>query len=107
MPPDERVTLILTTEADSDSARALASELVDRRVAACVTMSTVQSTYRWEGETVDTTEVQLVLKTSPDTVAAAIAAIEALHSYEVPEIVVLDTRASRAYATWVGDVVSP
>lgn len=103
----EPIALVLTTEADRGRARTLARSLVDRKLAACVSVRAVESVYRWEDEVVDGAEVEVVVKTTPIGVAAVCAAIDELHSYDLPEIVVLDAVASAAYGGWVvGEVGS-
>ncbi len=101
-----RLVLVLTTEGDTERASQLAETLIDRRIAACVTMQEIRSLYRWEGEVVEDAEVQLVIKTDVATVPSVRATIDELHSYDLPEIVVLDASASAEYARWVaGEVV--
>ena len=101
-----RLALVLTTEGDTERASQLAETLIDRRIAACVTMQEIRSLYRWEGEVVEDAEVQLVIKTDVAAVSSVRATIDELHSYDLPEIVVLDASASAEYSRWVaGEVV--
>ncbi len=103
---DGTLVLVLTTEGDLERASELAESLIDRRIAACVTMQEIRSLYRWEGEVVEDAEVQLVIKTDVGTVPSVRATIEELHSYDLPEVVILDAAGSAEYATWVsGQVV--
>jgi periplasmic divalent cation tolerance protein len=99
------VVLVLTTEGDHERASALARALVDRRLAACVTMHEIRSVYRWEGSVVDGGEIQVVAKATRASVPALCRAITELHSYDLPELVVLEGRASAAYRQWVADEV--
>jgi periplasmic divalent cation tolerance protein len=102
------VAMVMTTEASGDLARSLARKLVERRLAACVSFRELGSVYRWNGDIVDEDEVQLIIKTSPTSVDAMMATIAELHSYDLPEILVLEARASAAYADWVsGEVDQP
>ena len=106
MSHESTLALILTTEADTEAASALARHLVDGGLAACVTLYEVRSTYTWDGAVTEAAEAQLVIKTTRDGVPAAVNAIGAAHSYELPEIVVLDAHASEAYGTWVAGAVA-
>ena len=98
---DGNLVLVLTTEGDLERASELAESLIDRRIAACVTMQEIRSLYRWEGEVVEDAEVQLVIKTDAGTVPSVRATIEELHSYDLPEVVILDAAASAEYGQWV------
>jgi periplasmic divalent cation tolerance protein len=86
-----------------DEAPALAEKLVEERLVACASiLSGVESVYRWEGRIEREPEAVLLMETSDVRVDAAVERLEALHSYDVPKIVVLqDTRATAAYARWV------
>jgi periplasmic divalent cation tolerance protein len=103
-----QLCLVLTTwPADRDSA-ALAETLVRERLAACVNvLPPMSSYYMWEGRLERAQEVQLVMKTTPVRLAALTERLRTLHPYEVPEIVVLDASASRAYGDWVAAAVAP
>jgi len=100
------VQLVLTTEADAESARRLAQELLERRVVACVTLISVHSMYHWEGEIESADEVQLLLKTAPHRLEELRRIVAELHSYDLPEFLILDARADDAYARWIGDAVT-
>jgi periplasmic divalent cation tolerance protein len=97
------VVIVLTTMPDDLRAEELARLLVDERLAACVNVhAPMRSTYRWKGRVECDTERQLVIKTSNGRLAALEARLLALHPYELPEFIVLETEASAAYGAWVG-----
>ena len=98
--------LVLTTEADQIKAGALAEQLITRRLAACVCWMPVQSCYRWQGEIECSQEVQLLIKTSPQCLEQLLASLEAIHSYDTPEILHLAARAGAAYGAWALDALS-
>jgi periplasmic divalent cation tolerance protein len=100
-PVNPAVVLVLTTEGSRQRATRLASELVERRLAACVSMVDMRSVYRWRGEAQTETEVQLVIKTTRASLARLVEAIHELHGYELPEVAVLDADAGSSYAAWV------
>lgn len=98
--------LQLSTAAGSqEEAGRLAEVLLAARLAACVqVVGPVHSRYWWEGRIESATEWLCVAKTTVDRVEAAIAAVRAAHSYEVPEIVATPVVAGNdAYLAWVVD----
>ena len=99
--------LVLTTEADQIKADALAEQLITRRLAACITLMPVQSCYRWQGKIERAQEVQLLIKTSSDRLEELLSALEALHSYDTPEILQMAAQAGAAYAAWALGALSP
>lgn len=94
---------------DLAQAQALASALVEQRLAACVQcLPGVQSVYRWEGAVERASEVQLQIKTDAARYAAVEAAILARHPYELPEIVAVEAVAGLdRYLDWIGASTRP
>jgi periplasmic divalent cation tolerance protein len=97
------VVLILTTVPDDARAETLARTLVEERLAACVNVhGPMTSIYRWKGEVEREAERQLIIKTTRDRVPALEARIKGLHSYELPEFVIVPIEGgSGAYLDWV------
>lgn len=95
--------LVLTTVPEGDLGDAIARKLVEGRLAACVNVwAPMTSVYRWQGEVEREIERQVVIKTTRERVPAVQACIAALHSYEVPEFVVLSVAdGSTAYLAWI------
>ena len=98
--------LVLTTEADQHRAEALADQLIKRRLAACVSLTSVCSRYRWQGVTERSEEVQLLIKTSDQRLDDLLAALTDLHSYDTPEILHWSAQAEPAYAAWAQEMIS-
>jgi periplasmic divalent cation tolerance protein len=102
---DKRI--VLTTAGSEDEARKIARHLVEHRLAACVNLiPRVESVYRWQGKVESAAEWLLLIKTTSQKFSAVRDAIAALHSYEVPECVMLSIEdASAAYLRWLGEAV--
>ncbi|MDA0205436.1 MAG: divalent-cation tolerance protein CutA [Acidobacteria bacterium] len=95
--------IALTTCGSPEEAARLAQELVSRRLAACVNVVPgMRSFYWWNGQVQDDTEVLLMIKTRVELLPQLEAAINELHSYELPEFVVLPiVDGSSAYLAWI------
>ena len=99
---DRSLAVVLTTVADEQAATATARLLVEERLAACVNLMPVASTYRWKGAVEQEVEHLLVIKTSDDLLARLERRLAELSSYEVPEFVALQPAAtSEAYLAWL------
>jgi periplasmic divalent cation tolerance protein len=101
------IRLILVTTSPRAEAKRIAHALVEERLAACVNLiGGVHSVYRWK-ETVETAdEVLLLIKTQQEKVDAVRTRVHELHSYELPEFLVLDVaEGSTAYLDWIGSCV--
>jgi len=97
------ILLVLTNLPDQATAEALADELVDHRLAACVNiLQPCRSVYRWQGAVESANEVPLLIKTTEAGYPALEAAIRARHPYETPEIIAVPvTRGLPDYLAWV------
>ncbi|MDR3792490.1 MAG: divalent-cation tolerance protein CutA [Terracidiphilus sp.] len=102
-PQARQARLVLTTLGSREEAAQLGQTLVEEKLAACATvLPGAQSFYRWQGQIEEAHEALLLLKTGPDQLAALEARLHQLHSYELPEFLVLPVEAgSKAYLDWL------
>lgn len=100
--------LAISTMSDEEAARRLATELVSRRLIACANILTgARSIYRYRGVIEDEPECVLLMKTRRECFGALERALEALHPYEVPELILIPIEAGlRAYLSWIDDNVA-
>jgi len=89
--------------ADADEAERIGRAMIEAGHAACINiLAPCRSIYRWKEEIETAQEVPALFKTSDDKVDALIAAIAAMHSYDVPAITAWPIiRAGPGYAEWV------
>ena len=99
--------IVLTTVGTAFDVIALARDLVEQRLAACVNViPQVQSVYRWQGRIENDAEQLLLIKTVAERVDALQAALLARHPYDVPEFVVMRMDEVRgAWREWLIDSV--
>jgi len=100
---------VVTTTASRAAARSIARAVVDRRLAACAQIvGPIESTYRWQGKVETAREWLCLMKTTQTRCRELIAAVEAIHPYDTPEIVALPIVAgSRRYLDWLAAAVRP
>src|ERR1700737_2444397 len=98
---DKRI--VLSTAGSEQEAHKIAHILVERRLAACVNiLPQVRSIYRWKDEIESAQEWLLLIKTRADKFPAVRDAIGELHSYEVPECIVVEIEdGSLPYLQWL------
>lgn len=103
------VIVLTTVPADGELATTFAHTLVEERLAACVNvLGEMQSVYAWEGRVEEERERQVLIKTSRDRLEGLWDRVKALHSYEVPEFIVLPiTDGNDAYLRWIRDSTRP
>lgn len=95
--------VVLIMAGSQEEAEHLAHSLVAEMLAACVNVVPgVTSVYRWEGEIQRDQEWLLIVKTQREVLDNLVQRVQALHSYEVPEIIALPlVGGSEAYLRWL------
>jgi periplasmic divalent cation tolerance protein len=98
--------IVLTTAGTREEAGTIARALVERRLAACVNMTRVESVYRWQGKVENAEEWLLLVKTTAEAFDEVEATIRELHSYDLPECLVLGIEGgNEEYLDWIGESV--
>ena len=102
------VLLVLTTLPDRASADSLAARLVEENLAACVNiLAPCNSVYRWQSAIETASEIPLLIKTTRARYPALEAAVQALHPFEIPELIALPVMCGLpAYLDWVAASVT-
>ncbi len=101
--------VVLVTAPSKSIAEQIAQALLNQHLIACANlMAPVKSYYTWQGETKADEEVLMLLKTRADLFTdKLIKAIQALHPYEVPEIIALPIlMGAQNYMDWIEEVTS-
>ena len=90
-------------------AKALADELLKRRLVACANMlGPVHSRFLWKGSIEGAKEVLMILKTTMNRIGTLQEAIAELHSYDVPEVLVFEAAGGLpAYLGWLAESCRP
>jgi periplasmic divalent cation tolerance protein len=103
---DKRIVLV--TCPTLALARKIARAVVQKRLAACVNVvrSPVESFYTWKGKLERAREYLLMIKTTAKRLAELESEVLRLHSYDVPEFIVIPMIAGSAkYLSWLRESV--
>lgn len=90
-------------------ARKIARAVVQKRLAACVNVvrSPIESFYTWKGKLESAREHLLIIKTTAKRLSQLEGEVKRLHSYDVPEFIVLSiVGGSSDYLSWVIESVT-
>jgi periplasmic divalent cation tolerance protein len=100
-----RYRVVLVTCASIAEARKIGRTVVEKKLAACANIvAGVESIYRWKGKVERAREVLVIMKTSEARLQQLEREVKRVHSYEVPEFIVLPIVAgSKEYLQWIGE----
>jgi len=100
--------VVITTCGSEETALTIAAGIVDQGLAACVNiLPSIKSYYYYQGGTHLDEEVMLIIKTTRDLFEPVSQVISDLHTYEVPEILMLPVDGSSVpFLEWLRQAVS-
>jgi molybdopterin synthase catalytic subunit/uncharacterized protein involved in tolerance to divalent cations len=97
---------VVLCTASPQNGEEIAKSLVEEHLAACVNISRVKSCYLWDSKLNLEHEELLIIKTKQSSIERIISRIRELHSYELPEIIVLPiTSGYGPYLDWISQSV--
>jgi periplasmic divalent cation tolerance protein len=101
--------IVLSTCSSAEEADRIARQLLEKRLAACVNIvAGARSIYRWRGAIEEAAECLLIIKSRQGCWEELRAEIQRLHSYEVPEVLMLAIEdGSPTYLDWLSEETAP
>ena len=94
--------IVSTTTDSKENAEAISQALLQKKLIACVQSSTIDSSYKWQGKIIHAKEIRLQMKTKKSLFTQITNEIEALHTYDVPEIIMVPLiNANEFYLKWI------
>lgn len=103
------IVILYTTWPDAQMAQAAASNMLERRLCACVNIGAPHTAlYHWDGAIAQSTEVAALFKTTMAKAETLCDALQTAHPYNVPCILALDINSAGsnpAFLQWVADQV--
>jgi periplasmic divalent cation tolerance protein len=100
--------VVMVTTASKQEAEKIAQRLLKERLIACANIiGPVSSLFYWSGKMEKAEEYLIFMKSRKDLFEKLAETVKALHSYEVPEIIVLPiVEGSKAYLDWLGSCLT-
>jgi periplasmic divalent cation tolerance protein len=100
--------VVMATTASKQEAEKIAQRLLKERLIACANIiGPVSSFFHWSGKMEKTEEHLIFMKSRKDLFEKLAETVKALHSYEVPEIIVLPVVGGlKAYLDWLGSCLT-
>lgn len=95
--------VVLVTTGNKQEAEKIVKQLLEERLIACGNIiGPISSIFHWSGEIEEAEEYLILMKSRKDLFNRLAETVNALHSYEVPEIVAFPiVEGSEAYLSWL------
>ncbi len=94
--------IVISTFPDKDSLANTANQIVKEKLAACVNVIDITSTFFWEGKIENTPEYLALFKTTEKNKEALKERIDSTHPYDVPEIAeIMPSSLNEPYLKWL------
>ena len=96
-----RILLIITTETERKNAEKISNVLLEKRVAACISLKEISSTYFWEGNIETCNEIEISIKSTIENREQIISILKANLSNELPQIIFKEIDSDLDYFNWI------
>ena len=96
--------IIVSTFPNKTVTKKIASQLVKKKLTACVNITKIDSVYSWKGKIQNDSEYLALFKTTKTKLRLLKKELEKLHPYDVPEIVEINPISiNKPYLKWLVD----
>ena len=96
---------MITTEASNENALRMAKLLIQNKLAACVSIKQIFSTYKWDDDIAETKEFEITIKSKPEFKDSLVGFIYEISSYDVPQIIYKKYHAEMKYYDWLNKTI--
>ena len=99
------VLVIITTESNKKNALRLAQLLIQKKLAACVSIKQIFSIYEWDDDIEETKEFEITIKSKLEFKDYLIEFLNKNSKYDVPQIIYKKYNAEIKYYDWLNKTI--
>ncbi len=96
---------MLTTESSKTNALRLAKLLLQKKIAACVSIKQIFSIYMWDDQIEETKEFEITIKSKPEFKDDLINFLHQISTYDVPQIIYKKYNSEMKYYEWLNKMI--
>ena len=96
---------MITTESSNANALRMAKLLIQNKLAACVSIKQIFSTYKYDDEIEETKEFEITIKSKLEFKDRLIDFVNKNSTYNVPQIIYKKYQAERKYYDWLNKTI--
>ena len=95
------VLIMITTESSNTNALQMAKLLIQKKLAACVSIKQIFSVYKWDDDIEETKEFEITIKSKPEFKDCLIEFLKKISTYEAPQIIYKKYCSEIKYYDWI------
>jgi len=92
---------MITTESSKTNALRIAKLLIQKKLAACVSIKQIFSIYAWDDDIEETKEFEITIKSKPEFRDNLIDFLYKISTYDVPQIIYKKYESEMKYYDWI------
>ena len=96
---------MITTESSKSNALRVAKLLVQKKLAACVSIKQIFSIYEWEDVIEETKEFEITIKSKPEFKDDLIDFLHNISTYDLPQIIYKKYYSEMKFYNWLNKVI--
>ena len=101
-----KLLLLITTVPNRLAAEQIAKELIEMKLAACVSIKEIKSIYKWQENIEENIEFELTIKSLPENLKELTLILKEKITYEVPEIIYKIFDSEDSYFKWIKNSIN-
>ena len=101
-----KVLFLITTVPNQLLAEQIAKELIEVKLAACVSIKEIKSIYKWQGNIEENKEFEITIKSLPENLSELSFILKGRITYEVPELIYKIFDAENSYFQWIKESIN-
>ena len=96
---------MITTESSRPNALRMAKLLMQKKLAACVSIKQIFSIYKWDDDIEETKEFEITIKSKPEFKDYLIELLNKISTYDVPQIIYKKYDSEMKYNDWINKTI--
>ena len=96
---------MITTESSKSNALRVAKLLIQKKLAACVSIKQIFSVYEWDDDIQETDEFEIIIKSKPELKDDLINFLHKISTHDVPQIIYKIYHSEMKYYDWLKNTI--
>ena len=100
-----KILIMQTTESSKTKALQMARLLIQKKLAACVSIKQIFSIYEWEDQIEEIKEFEITIKSKPELKDDLMNFLHKFSTYEIPQIIWNEFHSEKKYFDWLNKTI--